>query len=135
MDQDYNRSGEAMVERASVMSNKMKQLESRIGKTKQAEDDRMKPLYVLIEKAGDEIGLQSGIINSIDERLDKELKMMKQEQDDVIEWLMHDRAHAKKRLNSQIATACELLKKVTTPLAYRCLPSYMCLIDPLMLET
>jgi len=111
IDQDYSRAGEAMVERAGVMAEKMKKMEGRIAKTKKAEDDRMKPLYVMIEKAGDEISLQSGIINKIDERLDAELRSMKEEQDVVIEWLMHDRADAKKRLNSQIATACELLKK------------------------
>jgi hypothetical protein len=41
----------------------------------------------------------------------QELKSMKATQSDDIEWLMKNRGEAKARINSQIATACEFLKK------------------------
>ena len=100
-----------MNERADHMQIKMKAVEERIAKQKAADDDRIRPLYVLIERTGEEIGTFNGILNAIDARLDQELKSQKEQISDEIEWLMQDRAKAKQRLNAQIATACQLLKK------------------------
>lgn len=85
---DYNRAGEAMTERASVMQQKMKEVGGRIAKTKQQEDDRLKPLYVLLGRAGDDLEKEGALIQAIDQRLDTEMHDMKTRQSDEIEWLM-----------------------------------------------
>jgi len=84
-------------------------VENRIAKTKQADDERMKPLYVLLERSGEDLEKEAELIQMIDQRLDQELHDMKARQDSEIEWLMKNRGEAKARLNAQIATACDLL--------------------------
>lgn len=88
----------------------------RIAKTKQADDERMKPLYVLLERSGEvccdadrdneiqagryirmmqDLEKEAQLIQMIDQRLDQELHDMKARQDSEIEWLMKNRGEAK----------------------------------------
>jgi len=111
MDSDYVRGGDAMKERANQMAAKMRAVGGKIEKTKKAEDDRLKPLYHLLERSGEDLQREGELIQMIDQRLDEELRDMRARQGNEIEWLLQNRGEAKARLNSQIATACELLTK------------------------
>jgi len=106
---DSSRAMESAKDREISMAEKMKQVGGRIADTKKKDDDRLKPIYILLERAGEDIQNEAAMMAQIDVRLDNELLDVKGRCADEMEFLVQNRAEAKARLNTQIATACELL--------------------------
>merc|ERR1719486_1421005 len=71
--------------RSSVMELKCRAIDEKIMRNKRSEDERLKPIYILIERLGLDIGSERDHLSYLDVKLNEEVKELEKAMQDEIE--------------------------------------------------
>merc|ERR1712188_205498 len=92
--------------RSSVMELKCRAIDEKIMRNKRSEDERLKPIYILIERLGLDIGSERDHLSYLDVKLNEEVKELEKAMQDEIEDQRKQRSDLEKKITKQIDQAC-----------------------------
>merc|ERR1711937_1042495 len=84
--------------RSSVMELKCRAIDEKIMRNKRSEDERLKPVYILIERLGLDIGSERDHLNYLDHKLNEDVKDLEKRMNDEIQ----DQANQRRALEAKI---------------------------------
>merc|ERR1711988_1298284 len=94
--------------RSSVMELKCRAIDEKIMRNKRSEDERLKPLYILIERLGLDIGSERDQLQILDSKLDNDIKDLEARMAVEID---EQRKQRKAKIIKQIDQACVNLRE------------------------
>merc|ERR1711937_261420 len=97
--------------RSSVMELKCRAIDEKIIRNKRSEDERLKPIYILIERLGLDIGSERDHLSYLDVKLNEEVKELEKAMQDEIEDQRKQRSDLEKKITKQIDQACINLRE------------------------
>merc|ERR1711998_332844 len=97
--------------RSSVMEIKCRAIDEKIMRNKRSEDERLKPIYILIERLGLDIGSERDHLSYLDVKLNEEVKELEKAMQDEIEDQRKQRSDLEKKITKQIDQACINLRE------------------------
>merc|ERR1712159_231933 len=97
--------------RSSVMELKCRAIDEKIMRNKRSEDERLKPIYILIERLGLDIGSERDHLSYLDVKLNEEVKELEKAMQDEIEDQRKQRSDLEKKITKQIDQACINLRE------------------------
>merc|ERR1711981_1382485 len=97
--------------RSSVMELKCRAIDEKIMRNKRSEDERLKPIYILIERLGLDIGSERDHLSYLDVKLNEDVKDLEKAMRDEIEDQRKDRSDLEKKIMKQIDQACLNLRE------------------------
>merc|ERR1712010_319600 len=97
--------------RSSVMELKCRAIDEKIMRNKRSEDERLKPIYILIERLGLDIGSERDHLSYLDVKLNEDVKDLEKAMHDEIEDQRKDRSDLEKKIMKQIDQACINLRE------------------------
>merc|ERR1712091_457291 len=84
--------------RSSVMELKCRAIDEKIMRNKRSEDERLKPLYILIERLGHDITSERDHLSYLDHKLNEDIKDLEQRMNDEIEDQRKQRSDLEKKI-------------------------------------
>merc|ERR1712188_305003 len=97
--------------RSSVMELKCRAIDEKIMRNKRSEDERLKPIYILIERLGLDIGSERDHLSYLDVKLNEDVKDLEKAMQDEIEDQRKQRSDLEKKITKQIDQACINLRE------------------------
>jgi len=97
--------------RSSVMELKCRAIDEKIMRNKRAEDERLKPVYILIERLGHDITSERDHLNYLDHKLIEDVKDLEQRMNDEIHDQAGQRRNLENKITAQIDQACINLRE------------------------
>merc|ERR1712188_320711 len=97
--------------RSSVMELKCRAIDEKIMRNKRSEDERLKPIYILIERLGLDIGSERDHLSYLDVKLNEDVKDLEKAMHDEIEDQRKARSDLEKKIMKQIDQACINLRE------------------------
>merc|ERR1739848_725951 len=97
--------------RSSVMELKCRAIDEKIMRNKRSEDERLKPIYILIERLGLDIGSERDHLSYLDVKLNEDVKELEKAMQDEIEDQRKQRSDLEKKITKQIDQACINLRE------------------------
>merc|ERR1711990_1071631 len=97
--------------RSSVMELKCRAIDEKIMRNKRSEDERLKPLYILIERLGLDIGSERDQLQILDQKLNNDVKDLESHMTTEIEDQRKQRKELETKIIKQIDTACTNLRE------------------------
>merc|ERR1711881_483310 len=97
--------------RSSVMELKCRAIDEKIMRNKRSEDERLKPIYILIERLGLDIGSERDHLSYLDVKLNEDVKDLEKAMHDEVEDQRKDRSDLEKKIMKQIDQACINLRE------------------------
>merc|ERR1712072_953172 len=97
--------------RSSVMELKCRAIDEKIMRNKRSEDERLKPLYILIERLGLDIGSERDQLQFLDNKLNNDVKDLEARMAAEIEAQRRDRKELESKILKQIDQACVKLRE------------------------
>merc|ERR1712167_59620 len=97
--------------RSSVMELKCRAIDEKIIRNKRSEDERLKPIYILIERLGLDIGSERDHLSYLDVKLNEDVKDLEKAMHDEIEDQRKQRSDLEKKITKQIDQACINLRE------------------------
>merc|ERR1711934_1350662 len=97
--------------RSSVMELKCRAIDEKIMRNKRSEDERLEPLYILIERLGLDIGSERDQLQILDQKLNNDVKDLEANMGIKIEDQRKQRKELENRIIKQIDTACTNLRE------------------------
>merc|ERR1711981_47032 len=97
--------------RSSVMELKCRAIDEKIIRNKRSEDERLKPIYILIERLALDIGSERDHLSYLDVKLNEDVKDLEKAMRDEIEDQRKDRSDLEKKIMKQIDQACLNLRE------------------------
>merc|ERR1712188_86020 len=95
--------------RSSVMELKCRAIDEKIMRNKRSEDERLKPIYILIERLGLDIGSERDHLSYLDVKLNEEVKELEKAMQDEIEDQRKQRSDREKKVADEILRITESL--------------------------
>merc|ERR1711977_456668 len=95
--------------RSSVMELKCRAIDERIMRNKRSEDERLKPIYILIERLGLDIGSERDHLSYLDVKLNEDVKELEKAMQDEIEDQRKQRSDLEKKIADEILRITESL--------------------------
>merc|ERR1711988_543566 len=92
--------------RSSVMELKCRAIDEKIMRNKRSEDERLKPVYILIERLGLDIGSERDHLNYLDHKLNEDVKDLEKRMNDEIQDQANQRRALESKITKQIDQAC-----------------------------
>merc|ERR1711981_640352 len=84
--------------RSSVMELKCRAIDEKIMRNKRSEDERLKPIYILIERLGLDIGSERDHLSYLDVKLNEDVKELEKAMQDEIEDQRKQRSDLEKKI-------------------------------------
>merc|ERR1712216_820945 len=97
--------------RSSVMELKCRAIDEKIMPNKRSEDERLKPVYILIERLGLDIGSERDHLNYLDHKLNEDVKDLEKRMNDEIQDQANQRRALEAKITKQIDQACINLRE------------------------
>merc|ERR1711970_1683619 len=97
--------------RSSVMELKCRAIDEKIMRNKRSEDERLKPLYILIERLGLDIGSERDQLQILDQKLNNDVKDLEAHVAAEIEEQRKQRKELETKIIKQIDNACVNLRE------------------------
>merc|ERR1712178_312410 len=97
--------------RSSVMELKCRAIDEKIMRNKRSEDERLKPLYILIERLGLDIGSERDQLQILDSKLNNDVKDLEARMAAEIEEQRKQRKELETKIIKQIDQACVNLRE------------------------
>merc|ERR1711990_1361588 len=97
--------------RSSVMELKCRAIDEKIMRNKRSEDERLKPLYILIERLGLDIGSERDQLQILDSKLNNDVKDLEARMVAEIEEQRKQRKELETKIIKQIDQACVNLRE------------------------
>merc|ERR1712072_37227 len=97
--------------RSSVMELKCRAIDEKIMRNKRSEDERLKPLYILIERLGLDIGSERDQLQILDSKLNNDVKDLEARMAAEIEEQRKQRKELETKVIKQIDQACVNLRE------------------------
>merc|ERR1712199_66628 len=97
--------------RSSVMELKCRAIDEKIMRNKRSEDERLKPLYILIERLGLDIGSERDQLQILDSKLNNDVKDLEARMAAEIEEQRKQRKELETKIIKQIDQACINLRE------------------------
>merc|ERR1711990_1086483 len=97
--------------RSSVMELKCRAIDEKIMRNKRSEDERLKPLYILIERLGLDIGSERDQLQILDQKLNNDVKDLEAHMAAEIEEQRKQRKELETKIIKQIDQACINLRE------------------------
>merc|ERR1712167_212542 len=97
--------------RSSVMELKCRAIDEKIMRNKRSEDERLKPIYILIERLGLDIGSERDHLSYLDGKLNQDVNDLEKAMQDEIEDQRKQRSDLEKKITKQIDQACINLRE------------------------
>merc|ERR1712139_701319 len=97
--------------RSSVMELKCRAIDEKIMRNKRSEDERLKPLYILIERLGLDIGSERDQLQILDSKLNNDVKDLEKRMNDEIQDQANQRRALESKITKQIDQACINLRE------------------------
>merc|ERR1712086_573837 len=97
--------------RSSVMELKCRAIDEKIMRNKRSEDERLKPVYILIERLGLDIGSERDHLNYLDHKLNEDVKDLEKRMNDGIQDQANQRRALEAKITKQIDQACINLRE------------------------
>merc|ERR1711935_878061 len=97
--------------RSSVMELKCRAIDEKIMRNKRSEDERLKPVYILIERLGLDIGSERDHLNYLDHKLNEDVKDLEKRMSDEILDQANQRRALEAKITKQIDQACINLRE------------------------
>merc|ERR1711959_744523 len=97
--------------RSSVMELKCRAIDEKIMRNKRAEDERLKPVYILIERLGHDISSERDHLNYLDHKLIEDVKDLEKRMNDEIVDQAGQRRNLENKITKQIDQACINLRE------------------------
>merc|ERR1711937_1093049 len=97
--------------RSSVMELKCRAIDEKTMRNKRSEDERLKPIYILIERLGLDIGSERDHLSYLDVKLNEEVKELEKAMQDEIEDQRKQRSDLEAKITKQIDQACINLRE------------------------
>merc|ERR1711988_1336625 len=97
--------------RSSVMELKCRAIDEKIMRNKRSEDERLKPVYILIERLGLDIGSERDHLNYLDHKLNEDVKGLEKRMNDEIQDQANQRRALESKITKQIDQACINLRE------------------------
>merc|ERR1712017_37233 len=97
--------------RSSVMELKCRAIDEKIMRNKRSEDERLKPIYILIERLGHDISSERDQLQILDSKLNNDVKDLESHMTAEIEDQRKQRKELETRIIKQIDTACTILRE------------------------
>merc|ERR1719364_157638 len=97
--------------RSSVMELKCRAIDEKIMRNKRSEDERLKPLYILIERLGLDIGSERDQLQILDSKLNNDVKDLEARMTVEIDEQRKQRKELETKIIKQIDQACVNLRK------------------------
>merc|ERR1712072_560663 len=97
--------------RSSVMELKCRAIDEKIMRNKRSEDERLKPLYILIERLGPDIGSERDQLQILDSKLNNDIKDLEARMAVEIDDQRKQRMELETKIIKQIDQACVNLRE------------------------
>merc|ERR1711934_788335 len=97
--------------RSSVMELKCRAIDEKIMRNKRSEDERLKPVYILIERLGHDITSERDHLNYLDHKLIEDVKDLEHRMNDEITDQAGQRRNLENKITKQIDQACINLRE------------------------
>merc|ERR1712022_33624 len=97
--------------RSSVMELKCRAIDEKIMRNKRSEDERLKPVYILIERLGLDIGSERDHLSYLDHKLNEDVKDLEKRMNDEIQDQANQRRALESKITKQIDQACINLRE------------------------
>merc|ERR1712216_323967 len=97
--------------RSSVMELKCRAIDEKIMRNKRSEDERLKPLYILIERLGLDIGAERDQLQVLDSKLNNDVKDLEARMPTEIDEQRKQRKELETKIIKQIDQACVNLRE------------------------
>merc|ERR1712023_71233 len=93
------------------MELKCRAIDEKIMRNKRSEDERLKPVYILIERLGLDIGSERDHLNYLDHKLNEDVKDLEKRMNDEIQDQANQRRALESKITKQIDQACINLRE------------------------